>query len=124
MMRSTDEETKRTIARKVVEPLSNLNRLSKKAAWFDKERFKDDVFRLFQARPVGIKRMNEYYPSAESAAEAALAARATSRAACSALARSTETDFFRTKPEPRYLVRTSSSAARASGVPCWRIVPS
>ena len=56
MMRSTDEETKRTIARKVVEPLSNLNRLSKKAAWFDKERFKDDVFRLFQARPVGIKR--------------------------------------------------------------------
>ena len=35
-MRSTDEETKRTIARKVVEPLSNLDRLSKKAAWFDK----------------------------------------------------------------------------------------
>lgn len=31
-MRSTDEETKRTIARKVVEPLSNLDRLSKKAA--------------------------------------------------------------------------------------------
>lgn len=51
-MRSTDEETKRTIARKVVEPLSNLNRLSKKAAWFDKERFKDDVFRVFQARLV------------------------------------------------------------------------
>ncbi len=57
-MRSTDEETKRTIARKVVEPLSNLDRLSKKAAWFDKERFKDDVFRVFQGRPVGIKRMN------------------------------------------------------------------
>ncbi len=47
-MRSTDEETKRTIARKVVEPLSNLNRLSKKAADFDKERFKADVIRLFQ----------------------------------------------------------------------------
>lgn len=31
-MRSTDEETKRTIAWKVVEPLSNLDRLSKKAA--------------------------------------------------------------------------------------------
>lgn len=57
-MRSTDEETKRTIARKVVEPLSNLDRLSKKAAWFDKERFKADVIRLFQARPVGVKRMN------------------------------------------------------------------
>ena len=57
-MRSTDEETKRTIARKVVETFSNLDRLSKKAAGFDKERFKDDVFRVFQARPVGIKRMN------------------------------------------------------------------
>lgn len=47
-MRSTDEETKRTIARKVVESLSNLDRLSKKAAGFDKERFKADVIRLFQ----------------------------------------------------------------------------
>lgn len=52
-MRSTDEETKRTIARKVVEPLSNLNRLSKKAAWFDKERFKDDVFRSFKQGLLG-----------------------------------------------------------------------
>lgn len=57
-MRSTDEETKRTIARKVVEPLSNLDRLSKKAAGFYKEHFKDNVFRLFHARPVGVKRMN------------------------------------------------------------------
>ena len=31
---------------------------------------------------------------------------------------------LRTKPEPRYLVRTSSSAARDAGVPCWRMVPS
>ena len=29
-----------------------------------------------------------------------------------------------TKFEPRYLVRTSSSAARASGVPLWRMLPS
>ena len=46
---ATDEEAKRTIARKVVESLSNLDRLSKKAADFDKERFKADVIRLFQA---------------------------------------------------------------------------
>lgn len=45
---ATDEEAKRTIARKVVESLSNLDRLSKKAADFDKERFKADVIRLFQ----------------------------------------------------------------------------
>lgn len=45
---SSDEEATRTIARKVVESLSNLNRLSKKAAGFDKERFKSDVIQLFQ----------------------------------------------------------------------------
>lgn len=45
---ASDEEAKRTIARKVVESLSNLDRLSKKAAGFDKERFKADVIRLFQ----------------------------------------------------------------------------
>ena len=37
-----------TIARKVVESLSNLDRLSKKAAGFDKERFRADVIQLFQ----------------------------------------------------------------------------
>ena len=45
---STDEEAKRTIARKVVESLANLDNLSKKAAGFDKDRFKADVIRLFQ----------------------------------------------------------------------------
>ncbi len=45
---ATDEEAKRIIARKVVESLSNLDRLSKKAAGFDKERFKADIIRLFQ----------------------------------------------------------------------------
>jgi hypothetical protein len=45
---SSDEEATRTIARKVVESLSNLDRLSKKAAGFDKERFKSDVIQLFQ----------------------------------------------------------------------------
>ena len=45
---SSDEEATRTIARKVVESLSNLDRLSKKAAGFDKERFKPDVIQLFQ----------------------------------------------------------------------------
>ncbi len=45
---ASDEEAKRTIARKVVESLSNLDRLSKKAVGFDKERFKTDVIRLFQ----------------------------------------------------------------------------
>ena len=42
----------------------------------------------------------------------------------SAAALSTLTERFSTKPAPRYLVRTSSSAASASGVPCWRMVPS
>ncbi len=45
---ASDEEAKRIIASKVVETLSNLDRLSKKAAGFDKERFKADVIRLFQ----------------------------------------------------------------------------
>ncbi len=45
---STDVEAKRTIARKVVESLANLDNLSKKAAGFDKDRFKADVIRLFQ----------------------------------------------------------------------------
>lgn len=45
---SSDEEATRTIARKVVESLSNLDRLSKKAAGFDKERFRSDVIQLFQ----------------------------------------------------------------------------
>ena len=45
---ATDEEAKRIIARKVVESLSNLDRLSRKAAGFDKERFKSDVIKLFK----------------------------------------------------------------------------
>ena len=45
---SSDKEATRTIARKVVESLSNLDRLSKKAAGFDKERFRSDVIQLFQ----------------------------------------------------------------------------
>ena len=45
---SSDEEATRTIARKMVESLSNLDSLSKKAAGFDKERFKSDVIQLFQ----------------------------------------------------------------------------
>ena len=99
-MRSTDEETKRTIARKVVEPLSNLDRLSKKAAWFDKERFKDDVFRVFQGRPVGIKRMNiTPQPSQRLRLPWRLG-----------------------RPQGQHV--RLWRALRASGVPCWRIVPS
>ena len=45
---ATEEEAKRIIARKVVESLSNLDRLSRKAAGFDKERFKSDVIKLFK----------------------------------------------------------------------------
>jgi hypothetical protein len=42
------KNSKRIIARKVVESLSNLDRLSRKAAGFDKERFKSDVIKLFK----------------------------------------------------------------------------
>lgn len=45
---STDEEAERIIARKVVDTLSYLDRLSKKAAAFDKERFKSDMIKLFK----------------------------------------------------------------------------
>jgi len=45
---TTDTEAKRIIAHKVVESLSNLDRLSKKAAAFDKERFKADIISLFR----------------------------------------------------------------------------
>lgn len=48
LVSSTDEETERIIARKVVDSLSNLDRLSKKAAAFDKERFKSDLIQLFK----------------------------------------------------------------------------
>lgn len=44
---ASDEEAERMIARKVVDSLSNLDRLSKKAAGFDKERFKSDLIHLF-----------------------------------------------------------------------------
>jgi len=45
---ASDDEAKRMIARKVVESLSSLDRLSKKAAAFDKERFKADVIRILK----------------------------------------------------------------------------
>ena len=45
---STDEEAERIIARKVADSLSYLDRLSKKAATFDKERFKSDMIQLFK----------------------------------------------------------------------------
>ena len=45
---ATDEEAERIIARKVVDSLSYLDRLSKKAAAFDKERFKSDMIQLFK----------------------------------------------------------------------------
>lgn len=45
---ATEEEARRIVARLVVESLSNLDRLSKKAAAFDKARFKADVIKLFQ----------------------------------------------------------------------------
>ena len=48
MMISTDKEVERMIARKVVDSLSNLDRLSKKATTFDKERFKSDMIQLFK----------------------------------------------------------------------------
>ncbi|MBQ2150031.1 MAG: hypothetical protein II434_00700, partial [Bacteroidales bacterium] len=48
LISSTDEEAERIIARKVVDSLSYLDRLSKKAAAFDKERFKSDMIQLFK----------------------------------------------------------------------------
>ncbi len=48
MMISTDKEVERMIARKVVDSLSYLDRLSKKAAAFDKVRFKSDMIQLFK----------------------------------------------------------------------------
>ena len=45
---TTDFEARKIIARKVVESLSYLDRLSKKAAAFDKERFKADIISLFR----------------------------------------------------------------------------
>ena len=44
---ASDEEAERMIAQKVIDSLSNLDRLSKKAAGFDKERFKSDLIWLF-----------------------------------------------------------------------------
>lgn len=41
-------EARKIVARKVVESLSTLDRLSKKASGFDKERFKSDVIKLFK----------------------------------------------------------------------------
>ena len=45
---ATEEEARRIVARKVIESFSSLDRLSKKAKAFDKERFKSDVIRLFR----------------------------------------------------------------------------
>ena len=45
---ATEEEARRIVARKVIESFSNLDRLSKKAKAFDKERFKADVINLFK----------------------------------------------------------------------------
>ena len=45
---ASEEEARRIVAAKVVESLSSLDRLSKKAAGFDKERFKSDVINLFK----------------------------------------------------------------------------
>ena len=44
----SENEARRIVAAKVVESLSSLDRLSKKAAGFDKERFKSDVINLFK----------------------------------------------------------------------------
>lgn len=45
---ASEEEARKIVAAKVVESLSSLDRLSKKAAGFDKERFKSDVINLFK----------------------------------------------------------------------------
>lgn len=45
---ATDEEARKIIAHKVIESLSLLDRLPKKAAGFDKERFKTDIISLFR----------------------------------------------------------------------------
>ena len=48
LVSATDEKAERMIAQKVVDSLSNLDHISKKAAAFDKDKFRSDLIQLFK----------------------------------------------------------------------------